>query len=146
MTINELLAVAPNLVELNITIRDHGKYVYRYAIAQFIKVYQCYPYERQFVTEGEHWDLTERGRGGGFPATFWAVDPRQAKEIQDLEIERVEFSKPSYSWLYKDRGGWESRAVVTCYPRGWVKPLEVSPQVSTLKGQMSLEDYEVEDE
>ena len=145
MTIRELLAVAPKLLELDITVRDNGKYVYAYRIAKYVKVEQSYPYERQFVTEGERWDLKQRSYVYPFPKTFWAVDPREADEVQDLEIERVDFTSLSMSWLYKDVKSWGSQAVVACYPKGWAKPIEVAPQVSSLKGQMSITDYEVQD-
>lgn len=145
MKIRELLEVAPNILELEITIRNNGRYVYKYHVAKHVKVYQSYPYERQFVDDGERWDLRTRDINCPFPTTFWAVDPREADEIQELEIDYVNFTHLSYSWLYKDVSSWASHAVVTCYPKGWTKPLEVSPQISTLKGQMSITDYEVQD-
>lgn len=144
MTIRELLEVAPNLLELNIEIRNNGRYVYRYCIAKHVQVHQSYPYERQFVDDGERWDLKQRGTLP-FPTTFWAVDPREAEEVQDLEIERVEFTHLNYSWMYKEKLSWASCAYVTCYPRGWAKPIEVAPQTNSLKGQMSITDYEVQD-
>lgn len=141
MTIKELLDVAPYIVQLKIEIRDNGRYVYQYDIAPYVQVYSGYPNGGYKLEPKERLDLNRRDPIYPQPVTFWAIDPRKAKEVQDLEITEVRFITPSSSWLYENKSMGISCAWITAYPRGWAKPIEVSEHTDVIAGQMNIADF-----
>ena len=143
MTIKELLEVSKRIVQLTITIRENGcgLYIYRYDIAPHIKVYQSYPNERYKLEPKERLDLKRRDPVYPSPTTFWAIDPKDAKEVHDLEIAEVFFTPASYPWLYKENSmRMATRADITAYPKGWAKPIEVAEN-NNIAGQMDITDF-----
>lgn len=147
MTIGELLEVTTGLVELDITIRDNGRYIYRYKIAPKVQVAQSYPRAREILTDGEVFKTKTRDSVYPLPITYIAKDPHDApKEVKALEIKEMRFTRAIYWFNHyeyngKPSGGYESQADIICYPKDWAKPLE-QETTADLKDQISIFDFE----
>ena len=139
MTVGELLAVSPRIVQVDIEVRANGdgQFIYKYAIAPYIQIYSGYPSAKYNLDPKERLDFKKNT----FPATFWAIDPRKAKEVLDLEIKRVTYSTAFHSYLYENSDvNNYTCATIKAYPKGWVKPIELDIKAD-LKNQMSIFDF-----
>lgn len=145
MTVGELLEVTPELVEVQITIRENGRYIYRYFIGEHIRVPQGYTEFKYEPEIGEKFESKEQGLYP-FPAMFWAVSPHKAsKDIKNLEISDIKFATGAFmSWKYKENNiSWQSKAFITCYPIGWTKPSETKANIKedAIEGQMDITEF-----
>ena len=142
MTVGDLLEVAPEIVEIEITIRDNGKYIYRYVIGEYVEIHQGYPEHNHDLEIGERIETKTRDYIYPFPATFWAIKPHKAsKDIKALEIYDIKFTSNMISWKYKNyKHSWRSKAYITCYPKGWTKPQETKTD-QQIAGQMDITEF-----
>ncbi len=116
MTIKELLDIAPQIVSIDLDIRNNGRYNYKYVVGEHIQLHDGYikanSYRHYELEKGEQLNFDKVQ----FPATFWAIDPRKLDhKVLDLVITDMRLWRPSKSWLYGKPKGWESvEAVITC--------------------------------
>lgn len=114
MNIKDLLDIAPQIVQLDVTIRNNGRYNYKFVLGEHIFVYAGYSKPdicRLYRPEKGEKLVFDKNQ---LPATFWAVNPRQVKEILDLEITDIRLTRPEKSYLY-EKEGWEPvLAYFTC--------------------------------
>ena len=145
MTVKDLLDVAPQIVVVEVTIRNNGRYCYRWEYGKHIQLPSGYTikgyYTHYELEEGERMDFPQNQ----FPATFVAEDARELdKEVLELEITDIRLTHPFRPWLYKyvhDEVGWDAvEAVITCDigNREYKKPHKTA---DIIKDQMSIDDY-----
>ena len=144
----------PQLVVMEVTIRNNGRYNYRYVMGKHIKLYSGYTktgyYSHYPLEDNERIDFIKNSET--FPATFWATDPRKAeKKLLNLEVTDIRINRAENDYLYrKDYDiGWElMQAYITCdignesFNGKCTKIYEEKPpQADIEKDQMSIEDF-----
>lgn len=152
MTVGELLETIPQIAVIDVSIRNNGRFCYRWVVGKYIQIHSGYSGEktpggetitRNYALEdGERLDFPNNY----FPATFWAIYPTEiGKDVKELEVEDIRITHPFRSWLYKyvhEGIGWDAiQLYITCDigDREYRKPRK-EPDVE--KDQMSLFDYE----
>lgn len=152
MTVGELLELIPQIAVIDVSIRNNGRYCYRWVVGKYIQIHSGYSGEKTpggeripsnyALEDGERLDFPNNY----FPATFWAIYPTEiGKDVKELEVEDIRITHPFRSWLYKyvhEGIGWDAiQLYITCDigNREYKKPRK-EPDVE--KDQMSLFDYE----
>lgn len=144
MSIKELLEVFIQVVEIDIDIRNNGRYNYKYVVGKHISVYDGYKslYKGYSLEDGERIDYTSPAEQ--FPASFIAIDPRELdKDLLSYKITDLKITSPFHSHLYGEPSGWRPlKAYITCdIGDGELKTKAYTPKVDIDKAQLTIEDF-----
>ena len=144
MSIKEFLELFIQIVEIDVDIRNNGRYNYKYVVGKHIEVYDGYkaPYKGYSLEDGERIDYNSPAEQ--FPASFIAIDPRELdKELLSYNITDIKVTKSFYSFLYGNPSGWSPlKAYITCdIGDGELKTKAYTPKVDIDKAQLTLEDF-----
>ena len=145
MTIGELLDITPCLCELHITIRKNGdgRYIQALNIAPNICVYSDARSPKYYGDELEPGEIYDCGTEQ-MPVRYICINPHEVDDnIRNLKICRINFTKAEKkynTYVYKGypMGGWESSAIMNCFPDGYVAYKQNEPD---LKDQMNIYDF-----
>ena len=148
MKVNDLLELVPQIVSVNIDIRNNGRYNYKYVMGEHIQLHDGYTVAGTY----KHYELESDERldfnNVQFPATFWAIDPRKAeRKVLELEITDLRIWQPSKGYLYGKPKGWQPlEAIITCDVgdeefNGKCTKSATAPKVDIYKDQMSINDF-----
>jgi hypothetical protein len=155
MTVRELLNLAPQVLEADITVRNNGLYNYRFILGENIRLYDGYTSKGKdrhgHLIKGELIEFNTPDIR--LPATFYAIDPRKIdKKVLELSVTDLRLMRVDESYLYSEQRkgiGWEPvKAYITCdignEPFNGVcrrVKEEAKKEKTEITGQMDINDF-----